>query len=64
MCTLSYWQTFGGAQWKNNRICPECGSPIENLGKYQSAETGYSYCSWECAKIHPNRVYNEGKNDE
>ena len=36
--------------WKWNRRCPTCGKMAYD--DIRSCETGYSYCSDECAKIH------------
>lgn len=36
--------------WANNTKCPvyECGKPIDP--RIRSVETGFNYCSFECAK--------------
>ena len=36
--------------WKNNKQCPVCGSSANP--KIFSCETGYDYCSDDCAKQH------------
>lgn len=36
--------------WKNNTQCPVCGKPANP--NIFSCETGYDYCSDECAKQH------------
>jgi endogenous inhibitor of DNA gyrase (YacG/DUF329 family) len=58
MCN-SYWLIHGKeGLWKNNKRCPNCGKMIKS-NKHQSVETGYRYCSEECAKIHTNKTYKE-----
>lgn len=49
--------------WELNNRCPECGRFIENH-EIQSAETGFSYCSENCAYKHVNENYiDEWNND-
>ena len=38
--------------WYDNTECAMCGKPIEDLKKFRACETGYSYCSEECAVEH------------
>ncbi len=47
--------------FKNNKYCPDCGR-IANQ-EIRSCESGLSYCSNECAKIHVNEVYCEEEVD-
>jgi len=63
MCTLSYWRIYGEKQWIDNKVCPNCGRTILNKD-HGCCETGFFYCSDECARIHTNKVYNEGKYNE
>lgn len=44
--------------WKDNELCPECGGKINP--KIRSCETGYYYCSDECAIKHVNDNAPEG----
>jgi len=48
----------------SNEPCPNCGKPLENTKTYGSIETGYHYCSKECALLHTNKIYNGGKKNE
>lgn len=50
--------------WAYNTSCPHCGSTIEDPSKFQAAETGLSYCSGRCAKIHVNENYDENAEQE
>lgn len=43
--------------FKNNRECPNCGQEIKDILEFQSVETGYSYCSRDCANKHVNENY-------
>ena len=52
--------------WKNNARCPQCNAVIYGQAYpevIRSCETGYSYCSEECCKIHVNETYEEGNNE-
>ena len=44
--------------WKNNETCPVCGFPADP--RIFSCETGYDYCSDECAKQHVKALEPEG----
>lgn len=46
------------ALWKNNEQCPECGQKANQ--EIRACETGYSYCSEECATKHVNDNAPEG----
>lgn len=43
--------------WIDNPECPNCGKPINP--DIQSCATGFSYCSYECANEHVNKIYRE-----
>ena len=45
--------------WYNNTECPQCGKLIEDPKKIRACETGYSYCSEECAREHVKDIYQE-----
>jgi len=47
--------TNKGKIWVMNDVCPACGDPSDH--KIQSAETGLSYCSNECALKHVNQLF-------
>lgn len=49
--------------FKNNRECPNCGQGIEKRMKIQSVETGFSYCSHECANKHVNETYPDSRSN-
>jgi len=44
--------------WHNNIECPICGQ--ETKPEFRASETGYSYCSYDCAKVHVEADYKEG----
>ncbi len=46
--------------WFNNSECPQCGKAIEDPKKIRANETGYSYCSDECAVKHVDENAPEG----
>jgi len=44
--------------WKNNEICPVCGGKANP--RIYAAETGYDYCSDECARLDVKNREPEG----
>lgn len=50
--------TVSRSPWALNEQCSECGKAIKNHN-IQSAETGFSYCSNECAEKHVNENYKD-----
>ena len=44
--------------WEFNVECPECGKKTNH--QIKACETGLSYCSEECMKIHVNKNAPEG----
>lgn len=44
--------------WKNNEECPKCGMRVDPHIK--ANETGYNYCSRQCAISHVNENEPEG----
>ncbi len=52
----SFLETPG--HWFGNTICPNCLSPADP--KIAACETGFNYCSGECAKEHVEAHRPEG----
>lgn len=46
--------------WRSNILCPQCGKEVVYPPKIKACETGYSYCSEECAKKHVRENEPEG----
>jgi len=56
LCDL-YRAVFEYKLWHENERCPVCGFPVNP--QIRAAETGYNYCSHECALTHVKNVWKE-----